>query len=596
MFIASTVVIITTVSIISLSGYWLAKQSITDEVQRRVLGVLNERKSRVELLFEEIHKSMIYFTQGSDAAGILTSHLSAPNSAQDNRKRMTELLIRYSEVYESFAYCGMVELDGSIFSQSGNLQEDTLPADLSAFKRASHAGFAIGPIHLNSSGETVFNIGLKIFNGDEPFAIFLCQLYSNKTIEPILLDTSGLGWSGDAFLIGADTLMLTPSRFYNHPQPLTHKMPIPTALLALQGKKGVKVYQSFLGMEVVGAYTRISNPGWVLITEMVTEEAYAPLKTVARNTAIVSFLALIIMLYLSVLISRKWTNPMEQLAEASIKVADGDLTTRVSEDNRRDEIGTLARQFNHMVMAIADSRDKLEKSHNRLIQAEKLAAIGELVTGIVHEMRNPLSVIKMNLNLIQRKSANSTNADLVTTEQLELAAQEAQQLEKMLAELLDFSKPITLKKKLLSITKLVDKSINAIKQAADKSAVEVIFHLYESQDFEVYADEDTIKILLSNLALNAIHASRPGSQIDLSFRLIDGNLNFEVIDKGKGMSSNVRERILDPFFTTRDDGIGLGMSNVKKIIDLYGGTINIESQENVGTTVSIRLPDMENHG
>ena len=247
-------------------------------------------------------------------------------------------------------------------------------------------------------------------------------------------------------------------------------------------------------------------------------------------------------------------------------------------------------------MAIADSRDKLEKSHNRLIQAEKLAAIGELVTGIVHEMRNPLSVIKMNLNLIQRKSANSTNADLVTTEQLELAAQEAQQLEKMLAELLDFSKPITLKKKLLSITKLVDKSINAIKQAADKSAVEVIFHLYESQDFEVYADEDTIKILLSNLALNAIHASRPGSQIDLSFRLIDGNLNFEVIDKGKGMSSNVRERILDPFFTTRDDGIGLGMSNVKKIIDLYGGTINIESQENVGTTVSIRLPDMENHG
>ena len=593
LFLVSALVILFTVGVIGLSGYWLAEKSIADEVQRRVSCVRSERQDRVELWFEEMYRSLNYFTNGSNISNIVRDEL-----LPDNEKRiiLDKHLSNYMEYYDTIASFVLARLDGSIISSWGNPHGENNISNLPAFMEAVTSNYAIGPIHINAEGETVFNIALPVTHEGLSIAMIVCEMYSSRTIEPILMDSSGLGRSGESFLIGFDTLMLTPSRFYNHPEPLTHKMPIPNALLALQGKKGVSVYQSFLGMEVVGAYARLEKTGWALITEMVTDEAFAPLDDVARNTVIVSGLALIMMLFLSVILSRNWTKPMENLANASLKVAEGDLAVRMSVDNRIDEIGTLTRQFNHMVGAIAESRMELGRSHNRLIQAEKMAAIGELVTGIVHEMRNPLSVIKMNINLIQRRPDHSPEKDPVMAEQLELASTEAKQLEKMLSELLDYSKPISLDRKNQSMREIVDKSLRSVEQFALRKEIEIKYNSGDNNDFQVYADENTLSVILVNLVLNAIQASERNSHIDLFCTLRNDNLKIQVSDNGTGMSTKIQARILDPFFTTRETGTGLGLSNVKKIVDLYGGSIQIESEEKVGTKFKIELSNMVKHG
>lgn len=589
----SAIVILFTVGVISFSVYWLAEKSIATEVQKRVYCVQSERESRLNLWFDELYKSHSYLISNLE---INLNANSGITISSKNSRQISEQLRNYKESYGSIVFCALTSVDGSVLAQSDSMLNNNNLSGLVVTQKALHEGYAIGPIHINSHDETVFNIGITIVRDNVKPAIFICQMYSKNTIEPILLDTTGLGRSGESFLIGTDTLMLTPSRFYSHPEPLTHKMPIPTALMALQGKRGVEVYQGFLGKEVVGAYSLIERTGWVLITEMVIDEAYEPLKTVARNTAIVSGLALTLMLYLSIILSRNWTRPMEQLAQASIKVAEGDLSVRMSENQRKDELGTLTRQFNNMVKAIEVSRHKLKISHNRLIQSEKMAAIGELVTGIVHEMRNPLSVIKMNLNLVKRKSSYSQDVDPVAAEQLELASLEADQLEKMLTELLDYSKPITLVRKNITLRKIVEKSLRTIEQPAKDANVEVVFKTPETSELGIFADETTLNVLMVNLILNAIQASEANSQVELSCNIRQENLFIKVMDVGIGMSEIVKARILDPFFTTREKGTGLGLSNVKKIVELYGGKISIESGEMKGTTFEIELTNILNHG
>ena len=161
----------------------------------------------------------------------------------------------------------------------------------------------------------------------------------------------------------------------------------------------------------------------------------------------------------------------------------------------------------------------------------------------------------------------------------------------MLSELLDYSKPVSLQLRKLSALAVADRSLEAVETVASPVGIKLKHNLTDPNDFGVFADEDLLIRLLTNLLLNAVQASNSETEVSLGFtRNPDGSVDIEVADQGRGMNGRIRERLFDPFFTTREEGTGLGMSNVKKIVESHGGKIEIESVEGAGTVVRVHLP------
>ncbi|NQU04641.1 MAG: sensor histidine kinase [Calditrichaeota bacterium] len=575
LFVANALIILAALAVTGLNGYFQSKRVIDKSVLSHALGVLGERRARIQAWQDELRRDFALFTALPELTTV----------------ELNSLIKVHLRSNKSFIYCAVLDKDGSVISSAGNYSDLSEVASLPAFRSALDGYYTVGAIHLGANNSSILNIAAPIQDksGDSS-RVYLCQLLVSLSIEPILADTIGFGYSGESFLVGADTVMLTPSRFHYHPDPLTHKMPVPSVLKALEGESGVSIYTNFLGYKVVGAYAYLPDFDWILITEMVTEEAFAPLKTIARNIVIVAIMALLFLLVFALFISQTWTKPIERLADASLKVADEDFSILVAEDERTDEIGTLTSQFNRMIVSIRESHEKLKLSHARLLQAQKMATIGELASGIVHEMRNPLSVIKMNLRFLQRKPDHDPQKDPITSEQIELATMEANRLERMLAELLDYSKPIELQYEIIPAHELAQRSIETVKDICTQTGIEIEVDLDKNEDTLVWADKDLIIRVLSNLLLNSIQASQTGSTVVLKVVEVSGGTQIEIIDKGMGMKQAVLDRLFELFFTTREGGTGLGMPNVKKIVEAHGGSIEVISEENKGTTVKVLLP------
>jgi two-component system sensor histidine kinase HydH len=221
----------------------------------------------------------------------------------------------------------------------------------------------------------------------------------------------------------------------------------------------------------------------------------------------------------------------------------------------------------------------LERHSRELLQAERLAAVGRLAAGVVHEMRNPLSALKMNLSALQRSEALSD----MEREQLAIAIEQGGRLERMLEELLDYSRPVQLKLSEFPVGRLLERARELSLAEAESRGVKLELQLEE--EYSLQADEEILLRALLNLVENALQFSREGQSV----RLIAGRGNLEVVDEGSGMSDSVLERVFDPFFTTREGGTGLGMCNVKKFVEAHGGKIRIESREGRGTRVSLQF-------
>jgi signal transduction histidine kinase len=325
------------------------------------------------------------------------------------------------------------------------------------------------------------------------------------------------------------------------------------------------------------------GPRWALIAEMSTTEAFQPVYKFAIHFFFILGIGILLILLISIFISRKLTEPLFHLSEASNAVAQGDLNIQITPKSQ-DEIGRLTQQFNQMVNSLKKSRQEAEISHRKLLQSEKLAVIGRLVASIVHEMRNPLSAIKMNLRIIERKTLPVE----LEAQHLQIASEQTKRLEKMLNELLEFSKPVIPNLITVNLQEIFQQVISGKKSLLETKKISLVTD-FPASPVICKSDPDLLTRILDNVLLNAIQASDKNQCIFMKIVLAQ-NITVEIRDEGKGMSLKVQDRLFEPFFTTRENGVGLGMPNVKKFLDLLGGIIVVDSGENKGTRIIIKLP------
>jgi signal transduction histidine kinase len=227
-----------------------------------------------------------------------------------------------------------------------------------------------------------------------------------------------------------------------------------------------------------------------------------------------------------------------------------------------------------------------DAEHWRTQYNEIAASAGRLA----HEVRNPLSTIGLNLELLEEELADSEVArDRRMRQKILTLQRECQLLNLIVENFLQFVRTGTVDRLPMNVNHVVTEFIEVFRPLAAEQAVELVPHL-AAQLPVVLLDRRMFRQVLFNLCQNALHAMSDGGQLELLTYERDGEVVLEIIDTGKGMDERTQAKMFDLYFTTKDGGTGLGLATVQRVVMAHDGKIECESAVNRGTRFRIRLP------
>lgn len=227
----------------------------------------------------------------------------------------------------------------------------------------------------------------------------------------------------------------------------------------------------------------------------------------------------------------------------------------------------------------------LQSAQMQLMRAERLAALGTLAAGIAHEVNNPLQPILINLEMALEDIDGNVPAN---RELLEFSRQEVRRISGIVSRLLDFARPAAPQLAPLDLSVVINEVLTLVGKQLEHSHVEVITSLQATH--RIFGSADQLKQVLLNLIVNAIDAMPKGGQLTIHTSERDGTVIWQVRDTGMGIPPDKIMQVFDPFYTTKAEGTGLGLSVSYGIIESHEGQITVESTPGVYTEFTIRLP------
>jgi hypothetical protein len=278
--------------------------------------------------------------------------------------------------------------------------------------------------------------------------------------------------------------------------------------------------------------------------------------------------------------------PMVELQEKVELISEGNLDVAVSFSRRNDEIGDLGRNFNHMMQQLRESRKEIETMHRtQMSRAEHLATLGELAAGLAHEIRNPLAGIAGVIEIISRDlPVTSPARGMVKDVRLEI-----NQINRILTDLLEIARPHPPMMMRSNLNTTVEHAVMLARQQVLSQPIKI--ELKQAPELgEVEHDSDQIHQVLLNLLLNAVQAIESAGTVRVAIGSQDGCACVTVSDTGRGIPEQQLAQIFRPFYTTRGNGTGLGLSLTRRIIEEHHGRINVSSVVGKGSSFEVLLP------
>ena len=265
-------------------------------------------------------------------------------------------------------------------------------------------------------------------------------------------------------------------------------------------------------------------------------------------------------------------------------------TGGVPDDNYRDEVHSLALSLDDMMRQFDEKSDELARSRRHLLQVERLAMVGELAAGVAHTIRNPFTSIKMRMFSLTR----SLSLSEVQNEDLQVIADEITRIDRIVQNFLEFARPPKLRLAPCRLGEIVASVLTLLEYRLKSYGVEVR-HQACPQLEAVLVDADRIKEALVNLLINACEAMTGGGAIDIVEGLEDdGELGpvatLAVCDNGPGIPDALLDKVTTPFFTTKEEGSGLGLSIVARIVREHRGRLEIGASSGGGAQCTMKLP------
>lgn len=261
------------------------------------------------------------------------------------------------------------------------------------------------------------------------------------------------------------------------------------------------------------------------------------------------------------------------------------VVNRFVTENRRQ--GT---RYRELAETLAETNRRLEQAQDEARRAERLAALGQLSAGLAHELRNPLGVIKGSAEILNKKLQPS---DPVSGELAGYISSEVNRLNTIVSRFLDFARPLRLETRSEEIVPLVERALQSAQDRWPQAKVE-IEREYAAGLPKVPLDADLCEQVLSNLVFNAYEAMTEGGKLRVAVAEAESDgrrgVEIEIADSGPGVAPELRERIFNPFVTTKKGGVGLGLSIVSRIVDDHHGWIRVSSPSGKGACFKVFFP------
>jgi signal transduction histidine kinase len=300
------------------------------------------------------------------------------------------------------------------------------------------------------------------------------------------------------------------------------------------------------------------------------------------NVAGVALGVALFALAFAVALQRVVSRPILKLSDATRQVTrNGDYSVRVAKLSH-DEIGQLSDDFNTMVGEIA-------RTQGELVRKERLAAVGELAAVMAHEVRNPLGVVFNSLEALKHRSNPSPEVRSL----LEIVGEEADRLNRIVEDLLDFARPNPPTRAPTAIDRVIASAVEVATCTVAQRRFQIEMRIDPTLPL-VPIDERMIRQALINLLINALQAMPSGGSVLVTAAAaeLDGRTfaQVEVTDDGPGMSTETTARLFQPFFTTKATGTGLGLAVVRRFIEAHNGQVAVRSKKGDGSTFTLMLP------
>jgi signal transduction histidine kinase len=231
--------------------------------------------------------------------------------------------------------------------------------------------------------------------------------------------------------------------------------------------------------------------------------------------------------------------------------------------------------------------DAIEAARARLVQSEKLAALGQLSASIAHEVRNPLAVIRSAAQSLAESTAPGDNEE---QRACRFIIAEIDRLTSVVSSLLAFARPLRLEPRPVAVDELFDGALLLAGPELARRDVQVARPSKSAAPLRVQADVDLVRQVLVGLLVNAIEAVGTRGEIHLDARSRAGAVEIEVADSGPGVPAELQTRIFEPFFTTRPRGTGLGLPIARQIVEAHGGKLEVGARRGGGACFTVWLP------
>ena len=259
------------------------------------------------------------------------------------------------------------------------------------------------------------------------------------------------------------------------------------------------------------------------------------------------------------------------------------LTHQLAEAKREEAL-----KYQRAAEQLAAANQSLKEAEAQVRRSERLAALGQLTAGLAHELRNPMGTMKTSADLLAR---NVEKENAIAREMAGYIQDEVDRTNSLITRFLDFARPQHLKLETGDLSALLDRAIERFDREKSGAAANVsIYKNYAPDIPPLQFDAELMERVVSNLLMNAAQASRGPGVVTVKTRLLEDQAEIAFIDRGIGIDPKNVESIFNPFFTTKPDGVGLGLAVCAKIVDEHGGQIQVESEPGEGSVFRVFLP------
>jgi len=360
------------------------------------------------------------------------------------------------------------------------------------------------------------------------------------------------------------------------------------------------------GREWLASASSVSGVGWTVVIAQPAAAAFRAAHRVRLYTLFWAGVTALLIAGLGFVLSRGLSEPIRKLSQAARALTEGQYDTRADVDTR-DEVGEFAAAFNHMALEekkrdgeirawntelkqrVDERTAELKAAQDQILRTRRLAALGSLGAGVAHELNNPLTAVT-GLLAVLRKELGQDSAHIATIQQIQ---EQARRVTKIVADLRQFAdQERAVLGKRFCLKGPVESALELYSEQIELRKIRVSTDIADPVP-DAQGDPVQIQQVVAHLVQNAVHAMPSGGDLRIALSQVAGDaLKLTVTDSGRGIPPEMRERIFDPFFSTKDQaaGVGLGLSISNSIVEAHHGRILVESAPGKGATFTVLLP------